>query len=180
MFSKFLFLSSVSLFLIAAFSCSAASQSNPTEFRVCADPNNLPYSNSKQEGFENKIAELLAHELNSQVTYVWWPQRRGFLRNTLDANLCDVVMGIPASYDPLLTTQPYYRSTYVFAYQKKAGFSITSFDDEILRQLKIGVQLIGEDYANSPPAHILGQKGIVNNVVGYSVYGDYTEENPPG
>jgi quinoprotein dehydrogenase-associated probable ABC transporter substrate-binding protein len=169
------------LFISFTFSVSAEEQADkPAPFRVCADPNNLPYSNSKQEGFENKIAELLARELNRQVTYVWWPQRRGFLRNTLDAGLCDVVMGVPAGYDPLLTTQPYYRSTYVFAYQKKAAFSITSFDDAILRQLKIGVHLIGDDYANSPPAHILGQKGIVNNVVGYSVYGDYAEENPPG
>ncbi|MGH8009264.1 MAG: hypothetical protein ACREQ3_19930, partial [Candidatus Binatia bacterium] len=84
------------------------------EFRVCADPNNLPFSNQKQEGFENKIAELLARTLGSRVTYTWWPQRRGFIRNTLSAGQCDVVIGVPAGYDPVLTTQPYYRSTYVF------------------------------------------------------------------
>ncbi len=150
------------------------------EFRVCADPNNLPFSNQKQEGFENKIAELLAREFGSQVAYTWWPQRRGFVRSTLNAGVCDVVMGVPAGYDPVLTTQPYYRSTYVFVYPKNAGYQIASFDDPMLRKLRIGVHLIGDDYANSPPAHALGEKGIVNNVVGYSVFGDYAEDSPPG
>ncbi|HEV8717486.1 MAG TPA: hypothetical protein VGX03_32275, partial [Candidatus Binatia bacterium] len=114
------------------------------EFRVCADPNNLPFSNQKQEGFENKIAELLAHEFGSQIAYTWWPQRRGFIRNTLNAGVCDVVMGVPVGYDPALTTQPYYRSTYVFVYPKKAGYQIASFDDPLLQKLKIGVHLIGD------------------------------------
>jgi len=150
------------------------------EFRVCADPNNLPFSNRKQEGFENKIAELLARELQSQVAYTWWPQRRGFIRNTLSAGVCDVVMGVPAGYAPVLTTQPYYRSTYVFVYPQKAGYQISSFDDPLLHRLKIGVHLIGDDYANSPPAHLLSTKGIVDNVVGYSVFGNYAEDSPPG
>ena len=150
------------------------------EFRVCADPNNLPFSNRKQEGFENKIAELLAHDFGSQVTYTWWPQRRGFIRNTLNAGVCDVVLGVPSGYDPTLTTQPYYRSTYVFVYPKNAGYHIASFDDPLLQKLKIGVHLIGDDYANSPPAHALSEKGIVKNVVGYSVFGDYAEDSPPG
>ncbi len=149
------------------------------EFRVCADPNNLPYSNRRQEGFENKIAELIAAELNASVSYTWWPQRRGFIRNTLRERTCDVVMGVPSSYELVLTTKPYYRSTYVFLYRKNSGFQIGSFDDPILRQLKIGVHTIGDDYANSPPAHALGQRQIVQNVVGYSVYRDYSEENPP-
>jgi mxaJ protein len=150
------------------------------QFRVCADPNNLPFSNHKQQGFENKIAELLAHERGQQVVYTWWPQRRGFLRSTLQAGVCDVVMGVPAGYDPVLTTPPYYRSTYVFVSRKSAAYQIASFDDPLLRTLKIGVPLIGDDYANSPPAHFLSTKGIVENVVGYSVYGDYAEDSPPG
>lgn len=150
------------------------------DFRVCADPNNLPFSNHKQEGFENKIAALLARELGSQVTYTWWPQRRGFIRNTLGAGVCDVVMGVPIGYDPVLTSQPYYRSTYVFVYPQDTGYQIASFDDPILHKLKIGVHLIGDDYANSPPAHVLSTKGIVHNVVGYSVFGDYAEDSPPG
>jgi len=151
-----------------------------SQFRVCADPNNLPFSNRNQEGFENKIADVLARELGQHVVYTWWPQRRGFLRNTLQAGLCDVVMGVPAGYDPVLTTSPYYRSTYVFVYRKNAGYQIAAFDDPPLRTLKIGVHLIGDDYVNSPPAHLLSTKGIVENVVGYSVYGDYGEDSPPG
>jgi mxaJ protein len=148
--------------------------------RVCADPNNLPYSNQKQEGFENKIAEVIAHALGTQVTYTWWPQRRGFLRNTLNAGVCDVVMGVPSEYDAVLTTRPYYRSTYVFVYPRHASAQVTSLNDPALRQLRIGVHLIGDDYTNSPPAHALGAKGIVGNVIGYSVFGDYGEDSPPG
>jgi quinoprotein dehydrogenase-associated probable ABC transporter substrate-binding protein len=152
----------------------------PHLFRVCADPNNLPFSNQRQEGFENKIAELLAKEFRAELQYTWWPQRRGFLRNTLQAGSCDIVMGAPAGFDPVLTTQPYYRSTYVFVYPQHAEHHVASFDDPMLRQLKIGVHLIGDDYANSPPAHILSTKGIVDNVIGYSVFGNYAEDSPPG
>jgi mxaJ protein len=169
----------MTLLLAATALCNQPEESHK-EFRVCADPNNLPFSNQKQEGFENKIAELLAHEFGSPVTYTWWPQRRGFIRNTLNAGLCDVVMGVPAGYDPALTTRPYYRSTYVFVYPQSAGYQIASFDDPLLQRLKIGVHLIGDDYANSPPAHALSEKGIVKNVVGYSVFGDYAEDSPPG
>ncbi len=148
--------------------------------KVCSDPNNLPYSNREGQGFENRIAELVAREMGAEVQYTWWPQRRGFIRNTLRQHLCDVVMGVPSSYELVLATQPYYRSTYVFLYPKNSGFQIRSFDDPVLRTLKIGVHLIGDDYQNSPPAHALGARHIVQNVVGYSVYGDYNEPNPPG
>jgi mxaJ protein len=89
-------------------------------------------------------------------------------------------MGMPVNVDSLLTTQPYYRSTYVFVAPKTEGHQIVSFDDPALQHMKIGVHLIGDDYANSPPAHILAEKGIVNNVVGYSVFGNYGEDSPPG
>jgi quinoprotein dehydrogenase-associated probable ABC transporter substrate-binding protein len=89
-------------------------------------------------------------------------------------------MGVPAGLDPVLTTQPYYRSTYVFVYPQRAEYHIASFDDPVLHRLKIGVHLIGDDYANSPPAHLLSTKGIVDNVVGYSVFGNYAEDSPPG
>jgi quinoprotein dehydrogenase-associated probable ABC transporter substrate-binding protein len=149
------------------------------ELRVCADPNNLPYSNERQEGFENKIAELIARELDATLSYTWWPQRRGFIRNTLRERKCDLVMGVPTSFELVLATRPYYRSTYVFVYRKDRGYKIRSLDDPILRELKIGVHVIGDDYNNSPPAHALGNRQIVGNVVGYSVYGDYSEPNPP-
>ncbi len=149
-------------------------------FRVCADPNNLPFSNQQQEGFENKIAEVLARGLGQAVAYTWWPQRRGFLRSTLNAGKCDVVMGLPADIDMVLTTQPYYRSVYAFVYPEDAPYDLSTFDDPILKELKIGVHLIGDDYTNSPPAHALSRREIVDNVVGYSVFGNYADPSPPG
>jgi mxaJ protein len=149
------------------------------ELRVCADPNNLPFSNERGEGFENRIAELLAREMGAKVRYTWWAQRRGFIRNTLSAGKCDLVTGVPAGYEMLLPTRPYYRSTYVFVTRKDAPFRVSSFDDPRLRRLKVGVQLVGDDYANPPPAEALGRRGIVDNVRGYTLYGDYSRPNPP-
>ena len=146
--------------------------------RVCADPNNLPFSNRNGEGFENKIAELLAREMNVRLEYTWWPQRRGFFRNTLKAGLCDVVIGVPSSLEMALTTAPYYRSSYVFVYRRDRGLKIGSFDDAALRNLKIGVQMIGDDFSNTPPAHALTTRGMAENIHGYMVYGDYSKELP--
>lgn len=146
--------------------------------RVCADPNNLPFSNSKEEGFENRIAEILAEEMGRRVEYTWMAQRRGFIRNTLNAQLCDVIVGIPSSVDMLLTTRPYYRSTYVFVTKRDAP-RVASFDDPRLRTMRIGVHLVGDDGANSPPVHALTQRGVVGNLVGFTVYGDYAQPNPP-
>ena len=149
------------------------------ELRVCADPNNLPFSNEAGEGFENRLAELVARDMDAKVTYTWWAQRRGFIRNTLRAGECDLVMGIPSSFELALPTRPYYRSTYVFVYRRDADFDVRSFDDPILRKLTIGVHLVGDDGANTPPAHALGERGIVGNVRGYMLYGDYAQPNPP-
>jgi len=147
--------------------------------RVCADPNNLPFSNSRGEGFENRIAELVAADFGAQLEYTWWAQRRGFIRNTLRAGACDVVMGIPNAFELALPTRPYYRSTYVFVHRADRGIDIRSLDDPALRRLRIGVPIIGDDYANAPPAHALARRGIVQNVVGFTVYGDYSRPNPP-
>jgi mxaJ protein len=146
------------------------------ELRVCADPNNLPFSNARLEGFENKIVEVLARDLNAEVHYTWWAQRRGFIRNTLKAELCDLVPGT-IKMDMLRATAPYYRSSYVFVTRADSP-PIRSFDDPVLRTLKIGIQLIGDDGFNTPPGHALAARGIVNNVRGYSIYGDYRDENP--
>jgi quinoprotein dehydrogenase-associated probable ABC transporter substrate-binding protein len=147
--------------------------------RVCSDPNNLPFSNERAEGFENRLADLVARDLGRTVEYTWWAQRRGFVRNTLNADTCDVVMGVPASFELTLVTRPYYRSSYVFVYRRDANLQLRSFDDPALRRLRVGVQLVGDDYANTPPAHALASRGIINNVHGYLVYGDYREPNPP-
>lgn len=148
------------------------------ELRVCADPNNLPFSNEGGEGFENKIAALIAEELGAEIRYTWWAQRRGFLRNTLKAEICDLVPGLPANLEVVLTTAPYYRSSYVFV-TRTDGPEIKSFDDAALRRLKIGVHLIGDDGSNTPPAHALSRRGIIENVRGYMIYGDYNDPNPP-
>ena len=150
-----------------------------TAFRVCADPNNLPFTNQKREGFENKIAELIAKDLHQPVEYTWFAQRRGFFRNTLREGRCDVVMGAPEKFERALSTEPYYYSSYVFVSRKDKHLNITSLDDPLLKNLKIGVQMIGDDALNTPPAHSLSSRGIIQNVVGYSVYGEYTEPNPP-
>lgn len=147
--------------------------------RVCADPNNLPFSNARQEGFENRIVEIVARELDAKIEYTWWAQRRGFVRNTLRADQCDLIPGVPSSFELALTTRPYYRSTYVFVSRTDRVIATRTFDDDELRSLRVGVQLIGDDYTNSPPAHALANRGIINNVVGYSVIGDYAQDNPP-
>jgi quinoprotein dehydrogenase-associated probable ABC transporter substrate-binding protein len=149
------------------------------ELRVCADPNNLPFSNQEGQGFENRIAELVAEELGAELSYIWWAQRRGFIRNTLNAGACDVVMGVPAGYELLETTAAYYRSAYVYVYRADSGLDLHSITDPRLRDLRIGVHLIGDDGANPPPAHALGAQGVVDNVFGYMIYGDYREPNPP-
>ena len=147
--------------------------------RVCADPNNLPFSNEAEQGFENALAELIAAELGGVVQYTWWAQRRGFIRNTLNAGDCDIVMGVPADYELVATTRPYYRSSYVFVYRRGLTPPLRTIDDPRLEELAIGVHLIGDDGANTPPVHALGRLGIVDNVKGFMIYGDYREPNPP-
>ena len=163
----------------AAAPSAPSAPSAPRVLRVCADPNNLPFSNARGEGFENKLAELVARELGARLEYTWHAQRRGFVRNTLRAGACDLVPGVPSSLELVMPTRPYYRSTYVFVHRADARFTVRSFDDPVLRRLRVGVQFIGDDYANTPPAHALAARGIVRNVVGFSIYGDYREPNPP-
>jgi len=164
------------LLLLAA--ALAAAPAAARELRVCADPNNLPFSNERGEGFENKIVEILAEELGARVEYAWWAQRRGFLRNTLKAGLCDLVPGTPSTMEGMRTTAPYYRSTYVFVMRAGAP-TIASFNDPALREMTIGVQLVGDDGWNTPPAHALSRRGLTENVRGYTLYGDYSQPNPP-
>jgi mxaJ protein len=169
--------------VLAAVLGTVASAARPARhdrvLRVCADPNNLPFSNRRGEGFENRLAALIAREMHARVAYTWWAQRRGFIRNTLNAGDCDVLMGVPTGMDMVLRTAPYYRSTYVFVTRRDRGPRVTSFDDAVLRTVRVGVQLIGDDGANSPPAHALAARGIVSNVRGYTVYGNYATDSPP-
>jgi mxaJ protein len=148
------------------------------ELRVCADPNNLPFSNAAGEGFENKLAELVAADLDAELRYTWWAQRRGNVRETLKAGRCDVIPGVAAGLETLATTRPYYNSTYVAVTRADRHLAIASFDDPRLRRLRIGVQMIGDDFANTPPAHALARRGLTGNVRGYMVYGDYRSTAP--
>lgn len=147
-------------------------------FRVAADPNNLPFSNQRGEGFENRLADLLAAELNARLEYMWWPQRRGFFRETVGSGRADAVLGVPAGFERVLTTKPYYTSTYVFV-QRAGRRRVTSFDDSALSQMRIGVQLAGDDGVNTPPAHALARRGFVENIRGYTLFGDYAQDSPP-
>lgn len=159
--------------------CNCRAGEGARTLRIAADPNNLPFSNAKLEGFENKIADLIAKDLGARIEYVWRAQRRGFFRETLKENTCDLVMGVPADFERALTTKPYYRSSYVFVSRADNPHAFKSFDDPALRTARVGVQLIGDDGMNTPPAHALADRGIVTNVVGFTIYGNYAEPNPP-
>lgn len=144
---------------------------------VCADPNNLPFSNEAEAGFENEIARLVARDLGRELRYFWWAERRGFVRNTLGAHQCDLIVGLPAGFERALTTRPYYRSTYVFITRHDRGLRLTRLDDERLRALRIGAHIIGDDYAVLPPVHALVRRGVTG-IAGYSIYGDYSKPSP--
>lgn len=142
---------------------------DPEAFRVCADMDNLPFSNSKQEGFENKIAELIAQDLGKKLEYQFWVDRFGFVRNTINAKRCDVMIGTVAGNDMLLTSKPYYRSSYVFVYKKDSGLNITDWDSPDLQKATIGV------VGMSPPSRPLSDKGLLNNSKPYRLYRDLTQ-----
>jgi mxaJ protein len=146
---------------------------------VCADPNNLPFSSRTQPGFENRIAELVAKDLGARLRYVWWAQRRGYVRNTLTESKCDLWPGVATGVERVLTTRPYYRSTYVFVSRADRKLTGLTLDDPRLKSVVIGVQMIGNDAMNTPPAHALARRGVVQNIRGFTVYGDYRRPNPP-
>jgi mxaJ protein len=146
--------------------------------RVCADPNNMPFSNERGEGFENKIATLVANEMNRSLQYFWLPQRRGFIRNSLNVGRCDVVIGVPAQYGLLQPTRSYYRSSYAFVTRRDRHLPIDSFDAAALKTLTIGIQISGDDYNNPPAAQALASRQIIQNVRGFTIYGDYSRPDP--
>lgn len=136
------------------------------EFRVCADPDSLPYSNQKGEGFENKIAEVLAKDLGKELTYEFWLDRQGYLRNTINAQRCDVIIGMGSDVDSLRTSKPYYRSGYVFVYRKSSNYNIRDWDAEDLKKGIIGI--VGE----SPPTIPLRDHDLMANARPYRLQRD--------
>lgn len=165
--------------VICCFSLSALGQDQVPapgwDLRVCADPNDLPYSNKAEEGFQNRIAEIMADELGANLSYVWYPRRRHFVQRMLRAGRCDLVIGVSDSSSKMLTTLSYYRSSYVFVYPQDASFDVTSFDDPVLKDLKIGVQVGG---GILPPNQALANRGLAANLKGYPFVGDYAEDTP--
>lgn len=139
--------------------------------RVCASPDDLPYSDRTGAGFENKLAEMLAKDLDTTIAYTWYPDHAGFIQQTLGAGECDLVMGVP-DLDGIETSRSYYRSSYVFVTRADRNLTFSSMKDPALRELRIGVSIIGADGAGTPPAVALGRQGIFANVRGFPIYGD--------
>lgn len=145
--------------------------------RVCASPNNLPYSNISGAGYENKLAEFVAARLHAKLSYIWTDGRGNYLDKTLLKGKCDAVMGVPVGMPEIATTEPYFTSSFVFVYRKGSEPGLSSIRDARLRRLKIGVHLLGDD--DTPPAIALGREGIVDNVKGFMILGDVSRPNPP-
>lgn len=134
--------------------------------RVCADPNNMPYSNKAGEGLENKIAELFAAELGVPVKYTWYPNTVGFIRNTLRARKCDLILAAPTASELLQNTNPYYRSTYALVYRKDSGLTATSLADPVMKSLRIGV------VAGTPAATLIAKYSLFDQMRAYHLMVD--------
>lgn len=160
--------------LLVASSCAAA-----PVLRVCADPANLPYSNKQEQGFENRIASLIAKDLGERVTYFWFPQQETFFQQTLNKGVCDIVMSVPTQFQGADTTEPYYTSSYVFLSRRDEHLQIKSFDDPRLKTLRIGVHVLDSGDDNLPPIFALSTRGIVRNVVSFSIFGDSLTQSSP-
>lgn len=147
--------------------------------RVCSDPDNMPFSDAKGRGFENRIVEIVAKDLGREVEYAWGAQYRGFLRRTLFEGRCDLVAGIGLGAPRIATTRPYYRSAYV-AVHPSAQAAPQGFDDPTLRQARIGLHAVGLEGANTPAAMALARRGLASRVVGFTVWGPAEVEDPQG
>ncbi|MBT3016014.1 MAG: substrate-binding domain-containing protein [Candidatus Thiodiazotropha endolucinida] len=146
---------------LSAWSKTTYEARNKEYLTVCGDPNHMPFSNKKLEGFENRIAKLIADDLNRTLRYHWWPQTIGFVRNTLRIRLCDLVMGVTSVNELLQNTNPYYRSVYTLVYRKDSGLTLRTLDAAKLTDLKIGV------VAGTPPATLLSKYGLLEQVRPY-------------
>jgi mxaJ protein len=149
----------------------------PGVIRVCADPDNMPLSNQKGEGFEQKIAELVAKEWDAKIEYAWWPVRRGFFSRALNGRYCDIAIEAPSGLDMAGVTRPYFRSGYVFVTRKDRNLDIKSLADPRLKTLKIGVNILNSDAENTPPAMALSRYGVVGNLTGFPTF--YTDTVRP-
>jgi quinoprotein dehydrogenase-associated probable ABC transporter substrate-binding protein len=146
---------------------------NRLSLRVCADPANMPFSNEKGEGFENKIAEIVAAELKVPIEYVWFPQATGFIRQTLFAKRCDVVMGYAQGDELVLNTNAYYRSVYALVYRRGAGLDgVDRLADPRLKDKRLGV------IAGTPPSTTMAALGLIVHAKAYPLFVDRRHEAP--
>jgi quinoprotein dehydrogenase-associated probable ABC transporter substrate-binding protein len=167
---RFLQLAPAALALLFAAAPAAAQRPGPMEtgvLRVCADPDNMPFSNEAREGFENRLAEMLATAWNSELRYIWWAAPRGLFSRALNGSYCDVILQAPTEFDMAGVTRPYYRTGYVIVQRADAPHKVTSLDDPALKTMKIGVHLLSSDAENTPPAMALSAHGVVGNLVGF-------------
>jgi len=165
--------------LVAASYASAAKQKySPHPLTVCADPANLPFSNDAEQGFENQLAKLVAHDLHRPLAFAWAPQRGEFLKKTLNAGKCDLVMGLPSSTDDAQPTIPYYRSSFVFVSRRDHPIDVRSFEDAALHNARIGVQIMQHEAAVAPPAQVLISHGLADNISWFRLFPDFSRPNP--
>jgi mxaJ protein len=141
-----------------------------TPLRVCADPDNLPFSNRAGAGFDDRIVTLVAHDLHREVIFVWARPRRGFLREQFNKNTCDVLLGVPIGLRGVAVTEPYYTSSYTFVTPARRHLQIASFTDEHLNGPRIGLQILEEDL--SPPSLPLISSGHAGQIVGFESFGN--------
>jgi mxaJ protein len=164
--------------LSIALAATAALASTPP-LRVCEDANNLPFSNRQEQGFENALARMVAHDLHRDLVFLWLPQQVEQVEKAMRTLNCDMVMGTTAPNQWMALSVPYYRSSYVFVSRRDRNIDIASLDDQRLSQYRIGAHVIGGADASVPPAQELARRGLVRNIVGYSIYGHPTSPNPP-
>ena len=162
----------VALAPILAQAQAPAELADRTELRVCADPSNLPFSNENGEGFENKIAELLAQHMKLTLAYTWYPQSVGFIVNTLRARECDLIMGIVAGAELVQNTNPYYRSAYVMVVRDEDKERLASFESPDMADARIGV------IAGTPPSQLLLARNLMGHTVPYHLVVDTRAEQP--
>lgn len=164
---------------LAMITLSTLASASMTPLRVCADSNNLPFSNTREEGFENAIARMVAHDLRRDIQFIWLPQQAPAAIKAMNVQNCDLVMGLTSPTQLMVPSISFYRSTYVFVTRRDRHIGISSLADNRLADYRIGAHIIGGADATVPPAEELARRGLVRNIVGYSLYGDPLEANPP-
>ena len=171
MCSRFPSIALIAFVALSMFQGAPCAKAQKPKLRVCADPDNLPFSDNHERGFENRLAEMIGSYLHDDIQFVWQRMGRGFIREFMDKGKCDLVIGIPTTFRPLLTTRPYYRSSFVFVSRKSATYQPVSLDDPRLKNFRIGVEALEEEY--TPPAQALSRRGLQTQLVGIYAVGSH-------